>query len=165
MNRDLEALEDRVYTLHKKHYPHGKAVRSGLSALQSELRTLIGQYPEATALLLSSSIYRLHRRVSSDPFTLKRYTPRSVMRLRPARTQTFHFESQQDLTLSIQHVIKTSQAVQSLDQLATFLFQTVNQPCLKIIDNDLRDTSESVAIAIHHFSTNNRHNQGNEKGI
>jgi len=165
MNRILEELEDRVYALHKEYYPHGKASKSGFSALQSELGTLICQYPETTALLLSSSIYRLHRRVSSDPFTLKRYTPRSVMRLRPARTQTFHFESQQDLTLSIQYVIKTSQAVQSLDQLATFLFQTVNQPCLKIIDNELLDTSESVAIAIHLFSTNNRHNQGNEKGI
>ena len=50
MNRDLEALEDRVYSLHKKHYQHGKAIRSGFSALQSELRTLISQYPEATAL-------------------------------------------------------------------------------------------------------------------
>ena len=149
MNRDLEALEDRVYALHKEHYPYGKAVRSGFSALQTELRTLIGQYPEATALLLSSSIYRLQRRVSSDPFTLKRYTPRSVMRLRPARTQTFHFESQQDLTLSIQHAIKTSQAAQSLEQLATFLFQSVNQPCLKIDNEDLRDSSEAVAIAVH----------------
>ena len=149
MNRNLEALEDRVYSLHKKHYPHGKAVRSGLNALQSELRTLISQYPEATALLLSSSIYRLHRRVSSDPFTIKRHTPRSVMRLRPARTQTFHFESQQDLTLSIQHAIKTSQAAQNLEQLATFLFQSVNQPCLKIDNEDLRDSSEAVAIAVH----------------
>ena len=149
MNRDLEALEDRVYGLYKKHYPHGKAVRSGFSALQSELRTLIGQYPETTALLLSNSIYRLQRRVSSDPFTLKRYSPRSLLRLRPARTQTFHFESQQDLTLSIQNAIKTSQASQSLDQLATFLFQTVNQPCLKIGNDDLRDSSEAVAIAVH----------------
>lgn len=149
MNRDLEALEDRVYALHKEHYPYGKAVRSGFSALQSELRTLIGQYPEATALLLSSSIYRLHRRVSSDPFTLKLHTPRSVMRLRPARTQTFHFQSQHDLTLSIQNAIKTSQAAQSLDQLATFLFQTVNQPCLKIDNDVLRDSSEAVAIAVH----------------
>ena len=149
MNRNLEALEDRVYSLHKKHYPHGKAVRSGLNALQSELRTLISQYPEATALLLSSSIYRLHRRVSSDPFTIKRHTPRSVMRLRPARTQTFHFESQQDLTLSIQHAIKTSQAAQNLEQLATFLFQSVNQPCLKIDNEDLRDSSEDLAIAVH----------------
>ena len=149
MNRNLEALEDRVYSLHKKHYPHGKAVRSGLNALQSELHTLISQYPEATALLLSSSIYRLHRRVSSDPFTIKRHTPRSVMRLRPARTQTFHFESQQDLTLSIQHAIKTSQAAQNLEQLATFLFQSVNQPCLKIDNEDLRDSSEVLAIAVH----------------
>lgn len=149
MNRDLEALEDRVYALHKEYYPHEKAVRSGFSALQSELRTLIGQYPEATALLLSSSIYRLQRRVSSDPFTLKRYTPRSVVRLRPAHTQTFQFQSQHDLTLSIQNAIKTSQAAQSLDQLATFLFQTVNQPCLKIGNDDLRDSSEAVAIAVH----------------
>lgn len=149
MNRDLEALEDRVHALHKEYYPHGKAVRSGFSALQSELRTLIGQYPEATALLLSSSIYRLQRRVSSDPFTLKRYTPRSVMRLRPARTQTFQFQSQHDLTLSIQNAIKTSQAAQSLDQLVTFLFQTVNQPCLKIDNEDLRDSSEAVGIAVH----------------
>ena len=149
MNRDLKALEDHVYALHKKYYPHGKTVRSGFIALQTELRTLIGQYPEATALLLSSSIYRLQRRVSSDPFTLKRYTPRSVMRLRPARTQTFQFQSQHDLTLSIQNAIKTSQAAQSLDQLATFLFQTVNQPCQKIDNEDLRDSSEAVAIAVH----------------
>ena len=149
MNRNLEALEDRVYTLHKEYYPHGKAVRSGFSALQSELRTLINQFPETTALLLSRSIYRLHRRVSSDPFTIKRHTPRSVMRLRPARTQTFHFESQQDLTLSIQHAIKTSQAAQNLEQLATFLFQSVNQPCLKIDNEDLRDSSEVLAIAVH----------------
>ena len=146
MNRNLEALEDRVYSLHKKHYPHGKAVRSGLNALQSELRTLISQYPEATALLLSSSIYRLHRRVSSDPFTIKRHTPRSVMRLRPARTQTFQFQSQHDLTLSILNAIDTSQ---TLDQLATFLYQTVNQPCLKIDNENLRDSSEAVAIAVH----------------
>ena len=149
MNRDLEALEDAVYLLYKKTHPYGKAMRSGLSALQSELRILTEQYPEATAHLLSSSIYRLQRRVSSDPFTLKRYTPRSVMRLRPARTQTFHFQSQHDLTLSIQNAIKTSLAVQSLDQLATFLFQTVNQPCLKIGNDDLRDSSEAVAIAVH----------------
>jgi len=152
MNRDLEALEDYVYSLHKKYYPHGKVIRSGFSALQSELHTLIGQNPETTALLLSSSIYRLQRRVSSDPFTLKRYTPRSVMRLRPARTQTFHFQSQHDLTLSIQNAIKTSLAVQSLDQLATFLFQTVNQPCLKIGNDDLRDSSEAVAIAVHQIA-------------
>ena len=94
MNRDSEALEHRAYTLHKEYYTYGKTVRPGSSALQSELRTLIGQYPEATALLLSSSIYRLQRRVSSDPATLKRYTPRSVMRLRPARTQTLQFQSQ-----------------------------------------------------------------------
>ena len=149
MNRDLEALEDRVYSLHKKHYPHGKAIRSGFSALQSELRTLISQYPEATALLLSSSIYRLHRRVSSDPFTLKLHTPRSLLKLRPARTQTFQFQSQHDLALSIQNVIDTSQAAQSLDHLVTFLFQTVNQPCLKIDNEDLRDSSEAVAIAVH----------------
>ena len=149
MNRDLEALEDRVYSLHKKHYQHGKAIRSGFSALQSELRTLISQYPEATALLLSSSIYRLHRRVSSDPFTLKLHTPRSLLKLRPARTQTFQFQSQHDLALSIQNVIDTSQAAQSLDHLVTFLFQTVNQPCLKIGNDDLRDSSEAVAIAVH----------------
>lgn len=149
MNRYSEALKDRVYTLHKEYYPHGKVVRSGFNALQSELRTLIGQYPEATALLLSSSIYRLQRRVSSDPFTLKRYTPLSVMRLRPAHTQTFQFQSQHDLTLSIQNAIKTSQAAQSLGQLATFLFQTVNQPCLKIGNDDLRDSSEAMAIAVH----------------
>ena len=52
MNKDFEALEDRVYGIYKKHYPHGKAVRSGFRALQSELRTLISQYPEATALLM-----------------------------------------------------------------------------------------------------------------
>jgi len=50
MNRDLEALENRVYVLHKKRYPYEKEIRSGFSALQSELRTLISQYPEATAL-------------------------------------------------------------------------------------------------------------------
>lgn len=149
MNRNLEALEDRVYSLHKKHYPHGKAVRSGLNALQSELRTLISQYPEATALLLSSSIYRLHRRVSSDPFTIKRHTPRSVMRLRPARTQTFQFQTQHDLTLSILNAITTPSEPLVLDQIATFLFQTVNQPCLKIGNDDLRDSSEAVAIAVH----------------
>lgn len=149
MNRDLEALEDRVYTLHKEYYPHGKAVRSGFSALQSELRTLINQFPETTALLLSRSIYRLHRRVSSDPLTFKLHTPRSLLKLRPARTQTFQFQSQHDLTLSVLHAIKTSQAAQTLDQFATFLFQTVNQPCLKIDNEDLRDSSEAVAIAVH----------------
>ena len=46
MNRDLEALEDRVYVLHKKRYPYEKEIRSGFSALQSELRTLISQYPK-----------------------------------------------------------------------------------------------------------------------
>lgn len=152
MNRILEELEDRVYALHKEYYPHGKASKSGFSALQSELRTLICQYPETTALLLSSSIYRLHKRVSSDPFTLKRYTPRSVMRLRPARTQTFHFESQQDLTLSILNAINTSSEPQSLEQITTFLFQTVNQPCLKIDNEDLRDSSEAVAIAVHNIT-------------
>lgn len=152
MNRDLEALEDRVYTLHKEYYPNGKAVRSGFGALQSELRTLIGQYPEATALLLSSSIYRLQRRVSSDPFTLKRYTPRSVMRFRPARTQTFQFQSQHDLTLSILNAITTPSEPLVLDQIATFLFQTVNQPCLKIDNEDLRDSSEVLAITVHEIT-------------
>lgn len=71
------------------------------------------------------------------------------MRLRPARTQTFQFQTQHDLTLSILNAITTPSEPLVLDQIATFLFQTVNQPCLKIGNDDLRDSSEAVAIAVH----------------
>lgn len=138
-----------MYRLYTVFYPNGKAVRVGFDALPSHTISLISQYPEATAHLLASSAYRLHRRVFSKPFTIERHTPRNVLRLRPARSHTYTYASQQDLALAIQTTITSSPDLQILNQLAHLTFQTINQPSLQGDLDDLRTQLESLALSVH----------------
>lgn len=149
MSNGLIDLEDAMYRLYTVFYPHGKAVRIGFDALPSHTISLISQYPEATAHCLASSAYRLHRRVFSEPFTIQRLAPRNVLRLRPARSRTYTFTSQQDLALAIQTTITNSPDLQILNQLAHLTFQTINQPSLQGDLDDLRTQLESVALSVH----------------
>lgn len=138
-----------MYRLYTVFYPKGKAVRVGFDALPSHTISLISQYPEATAHLLASSAYRLHRRVFSEPFTIQQYTPRNVLRLRPARSHTYTYASQQDLALAIQTTITSNTNLQILTKLAHLTFMTINQPSLQGDLDDLRTQLESVALSVH----------------
>lgn len=149
MSNGLIDLEDEMYRLYTIFYPNGKAVRVGFDALPSHTISLISRFPEATANSLASSAYRLHRRVFSEPFTIERHTPRNVLRLRPARSHTYTYASQQDLALAIQTTITSSPELQILNQLAHLTFQTINQPSLQGDLDDLRTQLESVALSVH----------------
>ncbi|KPX25801.1 hypothetical protein [Pseudomonas ficuserectae] len=149
MSNGLIDLEDAMYLLYKRFYPNGKAVRIGFDALPSHTISLVSRFPEATAHLLASSAYRLTRRVFSQPFTIEQHTPRSMLTLRPARSHTYTFTSQQDLALAIQTTIISNTNLQILDQLANLTFQTINQPSLQGDLNDLRTHTESVALSVH----------------
>ncbi|RMN06681.1 hypothetical protein ALQ66_03066 [Pseudomonas savastanoi pv. glycinea] len=157
MSKGLIDLEDDMYRLYTVFYPNGKAVRIGFDALPSHTISLISQYPEATAHLLACSAYRLHRRVFSQPFTIERHTPRNVLRLRPARSHTYTYTSQQDLALAIHTTITSSPDLQILNQLAHLTFMTINQPSLQGDLDDLRTHTESVALSVHqHQHTRSR---------
>lgn len=149
MNNGLIDLEDAMYRLYLMFYPNDKAIRIGFDALPSHTLSLISQYPEATAHVIAFSTYRLHRRVFSSPFTVERHTPRSLIRLRPARTITYSFDSQQDLALAIRHVITQPTDNQILQELACMTFKIINQPSLKLDIDSLQESTESLAIAVH----------------
>lgn len=149
MSNGLIDLEDAMYLLYKRFYPNGKAVRTGFDALPSLTLTLISRFPEATAHLLASSAYRLTRRVFSTTFTIEWHTPRNVLRLRPARSHTYTYASQQDLALAIQTTITSNTNLQILNQLAHLTFQTINQPSLQGDLDDLLAQMESVALSVH----------------
>ncbi|MBJ2280165.1 hypothetical protein JFT58_17960 [Pseudomonas sp. MF6767] len=149
MNNGLINLEDEMYRLYLTFFPKGKAVKTGFDALPSKIINLISQYPEETAHVLANGAYRLQRRVFSQPFTVKRHQPRSLIRLRPARTHVYTYQSQQDLALAIRHAIDKPADPQILQELACLTFKSINQPSLNIDVDSLRDSSESVAIAVH----------------
>lgn len=149
MSNGLIDLEDEMYRLYTVFYPNGKAVRVGFDALPSHTISLISRFPEATAQCLASSAYRLTRRVFSTTFTIERHTPRNVLRLRPARSHTYTYASQQDLALAIQTTITSNPDLQILNQLAHLTFQTINQPSLQGDLDDLRIHTESVALSVH----------------
>ena len=149
MNDGLIDLEDGMYHLYRRFYPNDKAVRSGFDALPSHALSLISQYPEATAHVIARSAYRLTRRVFSSPFTVETHTPRSLITPRPARTHVYSFDSQQDLALAIRHVIAKPSEPQMLQELACMAFKSINQPSLNLDLDSLRDSSESLAIAVH----------------
>lgn len=152
MNNGLIDLEDEMYRLYLTFFPNDKPVRTGFDALPSHTISLISQYPEATAHVISSSAYRLTRRVFSQPFTIERHQPRSLIRLRPARTTTYSFDSQQDLALAISHVITKSAEPQILQEIACMTFKSINQPSLNLDIDSLRESSESLAVAIHQLA-------------
>lgn len=149
MNNGLIDLEDEMYRLYLTFFPNDKPVRTGFDALPSHTISLISQYPEATAHVISSSAYRLTRRVFSSPFTVETHTPRSLIRLRPARITTYSFDSQQDLAVAIHHVISKPAETQILQELACMAFKSINQPSLNLDLDSLRASSESLAIAVH----------------
>lgn len=149
MSDGLIDLEDEMYRLYLVFFPNGKPARTGIDALPSHSLSLISLYPEATAHVIASSVYRLHRRSLSEAFTIERHTPRSMLRLRPARTHVYTYESQQDLALAIQHVINTPAEHKILQELACMAFKSINQPSLNLDLDSLRERSESMAIAVH----------------
>ncbi|KPY98014.1 hypothetical protein ALQ37_200233 [Pseudomonas syringae pv. aptata] len=149
MSNGLIDLEDEMYRLYTVFYPNGKAARIGFDALPSHTISLISRFPEATAHLLASSAYRLTRRVFSQPFTIEQHTPRSMLRLRPARSHTYTYTSHQDLALAIQTTITSNTNLQILDKLAQLTFRTINQPSLLGDLDDLRTLTEFVALSVH----------------
>jgi hypothetical protein len=155
MDNGLIDLEDEMYRLYLAFFPKGKAVKTGFDALPSKTLSLISQYPDETAQVIASSAYRLHRQTFVEPFTLERHTPRSLIRLRPARTQVYSYNSQQDLALAIRHVISTSAEPQILQELACMAFKSINQPSLNLDLDSLRESSESMAIAVHKLTRAN----------
>ncbi|GFZ62125.1 hypothetical protein PSE10A_46360 [Pseudomonas amygdali pv. eriobotryae] len=157
MSKGLIDLEDEMYRLYTVFYPNGKAVRIGFDALPTHTISLISRFPEATAHLLASSAYRLHRRVFSQPFTIERHTPRNVLRLRPARSHTYTYTSQQDLALAIQTTITSNTNLQILYKLSHLTFMTINQPSLQGDLNDLRTQLESVALSVHQHTRSHVH--------
>ncbi|AXA56690.1 hypothetical protein ACNT2N_26635 [Pseudomonas thivervalensis] len=149
MNNELTEFEDAMYRLYLTFYPNDKPVRTGFDALRSHTLRLISQYPEATAHIISSNAYRLAWRVFSEPFTVERHQPRSLIRLRPARTATYSFDSQQDLALAVRHVIAKPAEPQILEELACMAFKSINRPSLNLDLDSLRESSELLAIAVH----------------
>ena len=149
MSNGMIDLEDEMYRLYLTFFPKGKAVKTGFDALPSKTLSLISQYPEETAHVLASSAYRLHRRAFVDRLTLERHMPRSLIRLRPARTHVYSYNSQQDLALAIRHVISTPTEPQIRQELACMAFKSINQPSLNLDLDSLRESSESMAIAVH----------------
>lgn len=149
MDNGLIDLEDAMYRLYLTFYPNDKPAKTGFDALPSQTLSLISQYPEATGHVISSIAYRLTRRVFSQPFTVERHQPRSLIRLRPARTTTYSFDSQQDLALAIRHVITQPEEPQILQELACMAFKSINQPSLNSDLDSLRESTESLAIAVH----------------
>lgn len=108
MSNGLIDLEDEMYHLYLTLFPKGKAVKTGFDALPSRIVNLISQYPEETAHVPASGAYRLQRRVFSQPFTLKRHQPRSLIRLRPARTNVYTYQSKQDLAHAIRQACRST---------------------------------------------------------
>lgn len=149
MSNGLIDLEDEMYRLYLTFVPKGKAVKTSFDALPSRIVNLISQYPEETAHILASGAYRLTRRVFSQPFTVKRHQPRSLIRLRPARTHVYTYQSQQDLALAIRHAIDKPADPEILQELACLTFKSINQPSLNIDVDSLCDSSESLAVAVH----------------
>lgn len=152
MDNGLINLEDAMYRLYLTFYPNDKPAKTGFDALPSHTLSLISQYPDETAHVLACSAYRLTRRVFSQPFTIERHQPRSLIRLRPARTTTYSFDSQQDLALAISHVITKSAEPQILQEIACMTFKSINQPSLNLDIDSLRESSESLAVAIHQLA-------------
>lgn len=148
MSKDLILLERSIHDLYVKYHSSGKA-RISLYRHQSELRALVSASPLATSLLVAKSVYRLNMREPTDPLTIRRHTPKSFLTLRPARTRSYFYQSQQDLATSIQNVITTTHKRKVIDQLATFSFLTVTQQILNREVSALRETSECLAVAIH----------------
>ncbi len=138
-----------MYLLYLRFYPSDQAVKTGFDALHVHTNRLIRRFPEATADRLASSAYRLQRRVFSNPYTIETYTPRNLMRLRPAQTHVHTFQSQQDLALAIQTVITSKSNHQILNQLASLTFETVNQPSLNNDLDALRAQTDCVALSVH----------------
>lgn len=129
MGNGLIDLEDEIYRLYLTFFPKGRAVKTGFDALPSRIVSLINQYPEETAHFLASGACRLTRRVFSSPFTVERHTPRSFIRLRPARTHVYTYESQQDLALAIRHAIAKPTDAQILQEFACLAFKSItNHP-------------------------------------
>ena len=149
MTNGLIDLEDKMYCLYLTLFPKGKAVKTGFDALPSRIVSLISQYPEETAHVLARGAYRLTRRVFSQPFTVKRHQPRSLIRLRPARTHVYTYQTQQDLALAIRHAIGKPADPQILQELACLTFKSINRPSLNIDVDSLRYSSESLAVAVH----------------
>lgn len=149
MSNGLTDLEDAMYILYKEFYPSNKAVKTGFDALNAHTTNLISRFPEATGDLLANSVYRLHRRVFSNPYTIETHTPRNLMRLRPAQTHVHTFKSQRDLALAIQTVITRKSNHQILNQLASLTFETVNQPSLNNDLDALRAQTDCVALSVH----------------
>ncbi|MBA1197014.1 hypothetical protein G7011_07830 [Pseudomonas plecoglossicida] len=149
MSNGLIDLEDEMYRLYLMFFPKGKAVKTGFDALPSIIVNLISQYSEETAHVLASGDYRLQRRVFSQPFTVKRHQPRALIRLRPARTHVYTYQPQQDLALAIRHAIDKPADPQILQELACLTFKSINQPSLNLDVDSLRESSESLAIAVH----------------
>lgn len=149
MSNGLIDLEDEMHRLYLTFIPKGKAVKAGFDALPSRIVNLISQYPEETAHALASGAYRLTRRVFSQPFTVKRHQPRSLIGLRPVRTHVYTYPSQQDLAHAIRHAIDKTADPQILQELACLTFKTINQPSLNLEVDSLRDSSESLTVAVH----------------
>ena len=149
MSNGLTDLEDEMYRLYLMFFPKGKAVKTGFDALPSRIVSLISQYPEATAHVIASGAYRLQRRVFSSPLTIERHQPRSLIRLRPARTHVYSYQSQQDLALAIRHAIDKPADPQILQEVACMAFKSINQPSLNLDVDSLRESSESLAVAVH----------------
>jgi len=155
MSNGLTDLEDEMYRLYLMFFPKGKAVKTGFDALPSRIVNLISQYPEETAHVLASGAYRLQRRAFSQPFTVKRHQPRSIIRLRPARTHVYTYQTQQDLALAIRHAIEKPADTQILQELACLAFKSINQPSLNLDLDSLRESSESMSIAVHKLTRAN----------
>lgn len=148
MNNGLLNLEDEMYRLYLTFFPKGKAVKTGFDALSSKIINLISQYPEETAHVLASGTYRLTRRMFSQPFIVKRHQPRSLIRLRPARTHVYTYQSHQDLAHAIRHAIDKPADPQILRELACLTFKSINQPTLNLDLDFLRESSESLVVKV-----------------
>lgn len=155
MSNGLIDLEDEMYRLYLTFFPNDKPARTGFDALPSKTLSLISKYPEATAQVISSTAYRLTRRAFLEPFTVELHQPRSLIRLRPERTRVYTFISQQDLALAICHVITDLEELQIHQDLGCMAFKSINQPSLNIELDSLRESSESLAVAVHKLTRAN----------
>ena len=149
MNNGQIDLEDAMYRLYVTFYPNDKPVKTGFDALPAYTLSLFTQYLEATAHVISSIAYSLTGRVFSSPYTIENHTPKLLIRLRPASTHVYTYQSQHDLALAIRQVISKPAETQILQELACMTFNSINQPSLNFDLDSLRDSIESLAVAVH----------------
>lgn len=124
-------LEDAIYHLYLTVYPSGKAAKSTVDALPSQIVSLNSQYPEAMAHVISSRAYRLTKRVIFPPLHVERSQSGPLIRSRPPCSNKCSFDFHQDLALAVQRVITQLAESKTLKELTRTVFRSTSKNMLR----------------------------------